>query len=295
MDQLTIQAPLLWLALGSAALMALIGSNDDESSVAPEPEADPEPFEDAPGYDPSRFGEERIGTTGDDALTADPGTASAIAGLDGDDRVNGSDQADYVLGGEGDDTISGANGADSLRAGAGEDVIDGGEDNDVILGEAGDDSLAGGTGADRIIGGAGNDVLSGLGQSRAAPSSLSESLEDRGDTLLGGMGDDTLWISAEDTATGGEGADLFAVDHRVLQPGDPAMITDYTPGDDAVVVYVRSSFDSASGGLVAPELRAIGNAAGGYTTILADDVPVARVEGVTDPALIDLRRVVDDL
>jgi len=68
--------------------------------------------------------------------------------LSGDDRIEGTSAADYLLGFGGDDLVMGGRGDDMIFGGAGRDRLHGG---------AGDDLLAGGEGVDRLEGGAGDD------------------------------------------------------------------------------------------------------------------------------------------
>ena len=215
--------------------------DDDEPAPLPEPPISPEP-----GYDPALYGQELLGTAGDDAITpptSDP--ASGIFGFGGDDLITATNAADYVdggagddvmvlyegddiaLGGDGDDEIAAGRGNDTVLGGAGNDEVDGSLGDDVIYGGNGDDQLEGARDNDVVYGGAGNDVISG------------DRLDgiDRGiDTLFGEDGDDTLWLYGEDTGTGGAGADLF----RVINADTPdtgVTITDYNATEDMIQVH----------------------------------------------------------
>lgn len=100
------------------------------------------------------LGEETVpaGSAGPDTLTGADGRADTLAGLAGNDRLDGRGGADTLLGGDGKDTLIG---------GAGNDRLDGGSGNDNLKGDGGKDTLIGGTGNDRLDGGAGNDNLKG--------------------------------------------------------------------------------------------------------------------------------------
>jgi hypothetical protein len=69
-----------------------------------------------------------------------------------------------------------------------------------VSGTDGADVLVGTAGADLVIGGAGDDTLSGGG----AP-------EGAWDTLVGGDGNDHLYLDASTLAVGGQGADIFII------------------------------------------------------------------------------------
>lgn len=91
---------------------------------------------------------------------------------------------------------------------------------DVLGGQPGDDIIYGKQGGDRLYGGDGNDIIFG-GKGR--------------DFLYGGEGDNHL--------TGGKGKDVFVISTEA----DLNIITDFTPGDDLVVID-----DPAISGYVIP-------------------------------------------
>ncbi|BBH70111.1 hypothetical protein ACTI_67960 [Actinoplanes sp. OR16] len=130
------------------------------------------------------------GTSGDDVLTG-TGAGDVICGLGGDDVING---------GGGDDTLVGGAGNDRINGGGGDDTIDGGTGADHVAGGGGDDTVDGGPGNDSLKGQGGDDVLT-----------------DRSgvDIVSGESGDDRVDVqdgSAGDTAAGGSGADICAID-----------------------------------------------------------------------------------
>ncbi|NVO27291.1 calcium-binding protein [Donghicola sp. C2-DW-16] len=213
-----------------------------------------------------------INAIGGDDTVLGGGGADLISGGAGDDLLRGGDWYDTISGDEGDDTLDGGDSDDLLFGGIGEDSIVGAGDNDTLLGGDGNDTLAGYTGHDWLIdvdgnntlsGGVGQDVLISAGDfSDDASGSLSTLYADLkggltelkftwqlassktlalaldqedasgADVLDGGSDMDILAFGAGDTATGGTGADTFAViQHHLLSGDAPATITDYEDFD----------------------------------------------------------------
>lgn len=109
-----------------------------------------------------------------------PATAS-------NDTLSGGAGDDTIWGQTGDDILDGGTGNDSLSGGTGADQIDGGDGADTLDGGDGADTLSGGAGVDQIDGGAGNDQIA-FGT---------------GDTASGGDGDDVFMLTDfADTTTG---------------------------------------------------------------------------------------------
>lgn len=102
----------------------------------------------------------------------------------------------------GDDSIIGGAGDDTLFGEDGNDTLEGGADADSLVGGAGDDSLTGGTGDDTLEGGEG------------------------ADELAGGAGNDSLLVGQDDTATGGDGDDVFTL----TDTGEPGSGTIFIDG-----------------------------------------------------------------
>lgn len=90
------------------------------------------------------------------------GLEATIAGTDGSDRLQGTDEGDVMVGGDGDDSLSGGGGVDLICGGEGDDLLDGGDGKDALIGNAGDDSLDGGDGTDVGIAGDGDDTCSDI-------------------------------------------------------------------------------------------------------------------------------------
>ncbi|MEB3280249.1 MAG: calcium-binding protein [Lyngbya sp.] len=88
-----------------------------------------------------------------DTLTAEQASSSTtVLAFQGNDTINGSQNADVIYGGQGNDELSGEAGADRLL---------GNKDTDLLDGSLGDDLLFGGSGSDLIVGGEGVDILIG--------------------------------------------------------------------------------------------------------------------------------------
>jgi Ca2+-binding RTX toxin-like protein len=77
----------------------------------------------------------------------------------GDDKLNGSSDADALYGFNGNDVIHGNAGDDALYGGKGKDELYGGDGDDTIFGGAGKDFLHGGAGINSLTGGAGKDTF----------------------------------------------------------------------------------------------------------------------------------------
>ena len=241
--------------------MDLLGGGSDDSAA--------EGDDAHPLYEPADFSAEIAGSAGNDVLRPEAG-ADNLAWLldDGDDRLTGSAGADYADGGAGDDrlfladgddiavgqagadVISGGAGHDTLLGGDGADWMAAGSGNDALAGEAGNDSLLGGDGADVLNGGDGDDSLSGYGAERSQAAGADAI--DGVDTLIGGAGNDTLLLGAGDRGTGGEGEDLFRLDHADPDQEGVAQITDFAQGDRIEVIYTPTL--DAQGNPVVPEL-----------------------------------------
>ena len=198
---------------------------------------------------------------GDDAVTA-------IDGLDrntltnGDDVFVGDANDEFILALAGNDDVSGGDGVDTIEGNTGDDTLSGGAGNDV---------LAGGGDTDTIFGGAGNDVLSSDRLDEDANWTRGE-----GEGLSGGEGDDLIYISGEDEATGGDGADLFGV---IATGEDPALITDFEVGVDEIKIYVEG-LDAAENG---PVVRSEIDEGANLTTVSLDGAAVVQLNGQFTP------------
>ena len=143
-----------------------------------------------------------LGSHYDDDLTGGTSPLTLVMGLDGNDRIQGTDKADngqtainLLIGGAGNDTIKGAEGAFNVIAGDGINLFDFLADVPLLGGiidllpaplrslftlNDGDDSLEGSNGTDLIIGGGGDDHIQGKGGT---------------DLLFGGSGNDVFLVT----------------------------------------------------------------------------------------------------
>ena len=211
---------------------------------------------------PSRGGLDVIGTQGDNRLNGTE-QADIILTFGGNDVISGRGGDDLIISGGGNDSIGGGSGNDAIFAGSGNDVVAGGEGDDRIFGGKGNDLIDGGAGNDLISGDNGNDtVLGGTGNDTAFGGKGNDFVGggDGNDSLFGGRDNDTVdggagddFISGDrgsDVLTGGAGRDTF---YFASAGGDFGVdtITDFTPVDDkirlktgGVFAGLGSSFDS---------------------------------------------------
>lgn len=151
-----------------------------------------------------------VGGAGNDTLNGGTGidtasfvvtTAAVIAtlglnGLNGSASGDGSDvliSIENLLGGNGNDTLNGNEQANRLEGAAGDDILNGGAANDTLIGGDGNDQLNGEEGDDTIFGSAGADTINGGNGIDTA----SYTGSDAGVTIRLGNGTDTV------TASGG--------------------------------------------------------------------------------------------
>lgn len=230
------------------------------------------------------------------ALATLYGTEPRIAhGGDGDDVVIGSSGADLLDGGPGDDKLIGLDGDDRLFGGAGDDrlvaqwgsnMLDGGDGNDTLYAPA---RTAGAQNS--VHGGEGDDTLVGVQLGGALPYHHTDIAQSLGTVRLdGGAGDDHITFDANNTVTGGAGADVFAM-VRSLQSLERAYtdsqiprITDFEQGTDRLVLDVRVIHDSfpALGTDLSTviDIAVAPHAESGGTVILVNGTPGVIVEGV---------------
>lgn len=246
-----------------------------------------------------------LGGTGDDILTGDRGadTVAGGAGNDllggrgGDDMIDGGTGKDHIDGGAGADTLFGGDDDDVVQGNDGNDLIEGGRGNDALAGHMDDDQLSGNEGIDSLLGGSGNDTLSGddgddwlaggFGDDALHGGSGSDTLDGNADNdtiwgydqqdpensngtdfLNGGSGEDTLMIGAGDYAHGGEGADRFTIGDWI-GGGECAHISDYSPGeDDIVILYDETAHPD-------PHVEVLTEEGSDTVTVTLDGIPLA--------------------
>jgi Ca2+-binding RTX toxin-like protein len=132
---------------------------------------------------------ERIKGTRDNDTIEGTANDDGIAGCPGDDVINAGDGDDRLLGGDGNDLLNGEAGSDRINDGTGNDTLNGGD---------GADTLRAGYGNDELNGGDGDDVIISLGDGgEPEPAQAQDE----------GLGDPNA--DANDTLTGGDGADQF--------------------------------------------------------------------------------------
>lgn len=193
------------------------------------------------------------GGDGDDALDGGAGN-DTLNGLGGNDTLQGGDGIDTMTGGDGNDYLIGGGGNDTIAGGAGVNTLQGGLGNDVyVVNSAGDSIIEfASEGTDRVtvalsvftlpnqvetlisgfsgsflgIGNAQNNSIYGSANQRDELYGLdgNDQLYDQGgsvgfeDTLLGGLGNDTYFVSVRGTSTvelAGQGTDTVATDFSV--------------------------------------------------------------------------------
>jgi len=253
--------------------------------AVPDAVADPAPVVDAQ-LSASMSAQGITGTDGNDGLEGDD-SDETLLGLDGDDQMNGAG---------GDDTMSGGAGHDSMQGGFGHDVMSGDAGHDSMAGHEGDDSLAGGDGDDTLLGGGGDDTLEGADGDDWLAGGLGNDLlvagpgintldgdfgddtlvgaffgapDEGGSFLNGGEGDDVLMIGAGDVASGGTGADMFALS---ADAAGMARIMDFDLSQDELLVV----YDAAS---AAPAVTLTAGELPDEVVLMVDGVPLATVVG----------------
>lgn len=208
-----------------------------------------------------------------------------IAGgaVDDDDVMDGTDGQDTFSGGSGSDLLIGRGGDDALSGGAGTDWLLGLKGDDLLAGGAGADVLIGGAGVDTLIGGAGDDFIEAANV--VDETTLVASLDglenlgdiafgyalpgpsDTGDTVDLGPGDDTVVAGSDDSVTGGEGSDEFALGDWI--EGDrPVVIEDFDLAED-LISFVHADDQPT------PDMTLEADRQTGMTTIKADGHAVA--------------------
>ena len=87
-------------------------------------------------------------------VTVTPGdgdVSNAINGTSGDDKLDGTREADALNGNAGNDRLSGGRGDDTLNGGSGNDRLSGGRGDDALIGGSGNDDMDGGSGNDTFV------------------------------------------------------------------------------------------------------------------------------------------------
>jgi Ca2+-binding RTX toxin-like protein len=277
---------ILGLLVGAGSIAALIDDDNDNDNDNDDTFSEERPEEETISND----GRNIIGTS--DADTIDGRlVADTINGRDGDDTISASGGRDVVFGREGEDLIVGGNSSD---------VLWGGTESDTVIGGAGNDLIQGNADADLLIGidiglndqSAGEldalnqpgafDLLGVAGLDLPAPGADTHGA----DTLLGGSGDDTLFLGGGDIATGGDGGDSF-ITGEWMPAGQETVITDFDPSTE-ILSYVYTETAGPT-----PEVT-ITEDVDGNATVSIDGTPIAVLLGplgtvTTDNVMLVLR------
>lgn len=146
----------------------------------------------------------------------------AVYGYAGNDKITGSNYADWLVGGEyseyfdhqpyGDEEYVANSGNDKLYGRAGDDILAGLDGNDTLDGGEGDDVLFGGSGDDKLIGGAGDDLLDAYG-------------------------------GGKDILTGGTGSDIFSFTDTSLSNAKISTITDFKTSEGDKIEFYSSTLN----------------------------------------------------
>lgn len=220
---------LLGLLLAGLAVGALVNMDSDDESVDATPEG--ETAVDGQLIEGDELDNTLTGTNGSDLL-AGYGDEDRLVGRGGDDILLGGEDGDTLLGRTGDDLLVGGDHDDNLRGGQGDDTLIGSAGNDLLMGGEGNDVLAGAdiTNRDLVVG----DFLSPDGS--ITDYYYEVPTEPEANRLYGEEGNDDLLLGENDTATGGEGSDMFEIGEWIDEPDKAPLITDFNGGEDILVV-----------------------------------------------------------
>lgn len=160
------------------------------------------------------------------------------------DIINGSTFANHLAGLGGNDTINGDAGNDTLDGGDGDDQLYGLYDNDSLVGGLGNDTLDGGTGNDTMVGGGGDDVMvGGLGNDVFYIDDLGDLVSELNGTSGGA---DTAYISVKNF----DGRKLGNIENIVLVNGGSVSGQNVAPVIEGAPVAV--SISAVDTGLATP-------------------------------------------
>lgn len=270
---------------------------DDEFISSDQPVPTPEPRL----FELGENGGQLVGGDGDDTLNGGAGD-DTLRGGGGNNLLRGGGGNDALHGGAGDDTLFGDSGDDVLYGGGGRNVLSGGDGNDLLVGGEHDDTLFGGAGDDTLMGGWGNDLLvAGTGSNLLNGGAGNDTLigvhfNDNGadisgtNYLNGGEGDDLIVLGSGDIASGGNGADTFVLGDW-LDSSAPAVIVDFSPGEDRLIIAYDGSVRSD------PVIAIENDPEGGSSRILLQGEVIAILQGIDNlsQAAIDLQPIYPEL
>jgi len=237
---------------------------------------------------------------GDDLITVQSGSALITTG-EGADTVDASgmeqgvifaNEGDLVLGSNSGNAaydgiavladsatfVGGTSGEVAVATGTGSQLSGGGGD-DVLLAFAGDAVLDGGEGNDTLIGNATSEAFCQC----TRVTNVGMESNDSADTLIGGAGDDVLYLSNGDVATGGVGSDAFNIVANDQATLGAATITDFSPSEDTLRIEVWGGdpwdYEDASYDLTDRITQTVED---GVSVVRVDGVVTANIEGVTE-------------
>jgi Ca2+-binding RTX toxin-like protein len=174
---------------------------------------------------------------GSDQLVLSGGTSTAVV-ANGSVTVTGGTHTLFLIGNDPGLSVSGTAVVTVVMSNSGtltlgpqgdtvylqsEAVVFGDAGNDTLVGSSAPDTLVGEAGADTLFGGGGCDLLSGAATSDV----LDPDYDTTADLLVGGLGDDTLGLGANDTGFGQQGDDTWAI---LASSGD-IVLADYEPDE----------------------------------------------------------------
>lgn len=253
---------ILLAMIGAAGAAAVFGLLDSGSDTSPEEEVDEAELEqDLPLLDQAEtdrleaaFAEDPVLAQGEveseDDLLAPYEDENGFADIDGtedDDLIAipeevGADH-DLIRAAGGADVVLGNAAGNAGTGGAGDDLLFGRGGEDQLFGDAGDDTLSGGEGADLLVGGAGADAVYGGAGNDALYDGTADPAEpddNRADVLVAGDGDDGLVLrEGINLVSLGAGADHVTV-HGESGDNPAAVITDFDPQQDALLLGVHA-------------------------------------------------------
>ncbi|WP_460273135.1 calcium-binding protein [Celeribacter sp. ULVN23_4] len=260
------------------------GSSDEVVITVNDPERPDEagPVGDAEGeaITPNEDTETASGTpTGEvvEYVLGDEGETLILA----DDAMQGGTDASLTRDEDGAWTVETKGTLNLVVGGDGDDVIATGDDAAIVDGGAGNDTIYGGDGMAILSGGDGNDEIHAGNDTGSAYVLSGDAGADR---LYGGDGEDTLVMDAEDTVTGGAGADVFWLSYDANLDDNYAKITDFAVGED--ILHVTLDPDASSDGAMNVEVRETED--GLSSQVLVNGELVALLEGAPGATVDDI-------
>ncbi|MFC3613444.1 calcium-binding protein [Lutimaribacter marinistellae] len=200
-----------------------------------------------PGVQVGGNGDERLDGSDDAEQVIAGGGNDEVNGGGGDDSIDGGTGNDTLRGGDGEDVINGGDGNDTVNAGDGNDEVLGGDSpddlRDVIYGGDGDDLLNGGYGNDQIFGQGGNDTIAGGFGADELQGQEDDDVVTGGalsDLVFGGGGNDFVNGGfGYDRINGGDGADRFF--HLGVFDHGSDWVQDYDAAEGDVLVFGQAA------------------------------------------------------